>query len=245
MQLAQSIRIRNRIALALSPLWKAFRGLKSHPNLAEVYPEYLFLSHSIVRASVPLMQDALTRAEKISAQDPLAAQLCPYFTKHITEEKDHDLWLLEDFEELGLDRAALLCRVPPPAIAAMVGGQYYWIRHYHPVALLGYIAVLEGYPPRVEDINEMAERSKLPRAAFRTLMRHACLDPSHNRELDALIDALPLAQEQLTSICVNGVATVRLASTAFAELLRHDESPAVPGASFQDSFGLPELTCPV
>ena len=31
--------------------------------------------------------------------------------------------------------------------AALVGAQYYWIRHVHPVALLGYVMLLEGYPP--------------------------------------------------------------------------------------------------
>ncbi|MGH8929891.1 MAG: iron-containing redox enzyme family protein [Egibacteraceae bacterium] len=212
-------KIHHCIAAALSPLWRAFQDFKSHPDLAELYPEYLFLSHAIVRASVPLMQDALTQTEKLSTRDPLTAQLEMYFAKHIPEEIDHDLWLLEDFEELGLDRTALLRRLPPPTVAALVGAQYYWIRHYHPVALLGYIAVLEGYPPRIEDINQMIERSGLPKSAFRTLAHHAGLDPSHSRDLDTFFDTIPLSQDQLASICSNSVTTVRLLSAAFADLL--------------------------
>src|SRR2546429_520773 len=41
-------------------------------------------------------------------------------------------------------------RPPADSTARAVGAQYYWIRHHHPVALLGYVAVLEGRPPSVE-----------------------------------------------------------------------------------------------
>ena len=40
-----------------------------------------------------------------------------------------------------------IARPPAPAVAALVGAQYYWVLHHHPVALLGYIGLLEGYPP--------------------------------------------------------------------------------------------------
>ena len=37
--------------------------------------------------------------------------------------------------------------MPPPSVAGLVGSQYYWILHHHPVAFLGYVALMEGYPP--------------------------------------------------------------------------------------------------
>ena len=30
--------------------------------------------------------------------------------------------------------------MPSPAVAALVGSQYYWLLHHHPVALLGFVA---------------------------------------------------------------------------------------------------------
>jgi len=43
--------------------------------------------------------------------------------------------------------------------SARVGAQYYWIHHFHPVALLGYIAVLEGRPPSPTLVEELIERT--------------------------------------------------------------------------------------
>lgn len=75
--------------------------------------------------------------------------LATYLERHVDEERQHDDWLLEDLAELGVAREDVWGRIPSPNIAALVGSQYYWMRHYHPVALLGYIAVLEGRPPSV------------------------------------------------------------------------------------------------
>ena len=43
----------------------------------------------------------------------------------------------------------------------VVGAQYYWILHYHPVALLGWIGLLEGYPPAPEMLDELMARTGL------------------------------------------------------------------------------------
>ena len=47
----------------------------------------------------------------------------------------------------GTDPGEALDRIPSPKVAAMVGAQYYWLRHYHPVSLLGHITAIEGYHP--------------------------------------------------------------------------------------------------
>ena len=66
----------------------------------------------------------------------------------------------------GLSPRRDLKRIPPPSAAALAGAQYYWIRHVHPVAILGFIAVLEGTPPDVEFFENLADRIGLPRQAF-------------------------------------------------------------------------------
>src|SRR5207237_3301598 len=105
-------------------------------------------------------------------------------------------WLLDDLEVLGGGRAAVLARPPSPTVAALVGAQYYWILHYHPVGLLGYIGVFEGYPPSPAMIDGLVASTGYGRDAFRTMIAHAELDPGHRDELDRLLDELPLTPEQ-------------------------------------------------
>ncbi len=221
---AASRSVRGRIGLVSIPLFQCYQALKAHPALATVYPEFLVLTHMIIRASAPLMTDVLRRVHDMP-DDPLSQGLHAYVEKHRSEEEGHDEWVLDDLERLGLGREHVLRRMPPASVAAMVGAQYYWLRHHHPVAFLGYVAVLEGYPAPVEDIEEMAERSKLPRAAFSTWMKHATLDPHHRAEFDELIDSLPLTDEDITCICVSGMTTVRFATATFSRLVdEYDQS---------------------
>ena len=109
--------------------------------------------------------------------------------------------------------------MPSPAVAALVGGQYYWIFHYHPVAFLGYVALMEGYPPTPELIDELVERTGHPRAAFRTYVEHAELDPGHRDHLDRTIDSLPLDASHEAGIGISAIATAALAATSLEELL--------------------------
>jgi hypothetical protein len=199
-------------------LAQASRRLASHPRLADLYPEYLITVHTVIRASVPLMEAARGQAEKRAASDAVSAKLARYLDEHIAEERDHDEWLLDDLEELGVDRAAVLARPPTATVAAVVGAQYYWIFHYHPVALLGYIAVLEGYPPTTELVEVIRARTGYRREAFRTLIKHAELDPGHREELDSTLDNLPLTEQQSVVIGVNAMHTVQLLTRCLDEI---------------------------
>jgi hypothetical protein len=214
-----SERLGIEIGLVLPELVDASRRLATHPRLREVYPEFLFTTHSVIRASVPLMEAAKLRAEALAAADPVSAALARYLGRHIDEERDHDEWLLGDLAVLGYERASILARPPSPTVAALVGAQYYWINHFHPVGLLGYIAVLEGYPPSPELLEEMAELSGYPREAFRTLAAHAELDPGHKEELELALDALPLTREHSELVGVSAIFTVRTLARAFYEIL--------------------------
>ena len=73
----------------------------SHPDLPRLFPDYLFAVHSCIRASTPLMQDALDGARLSAGTDPVANGLASYLERHIHDEDGHDTWLLEDMEALG------------------------------------------------------------------------------------------------------------------------------------------------
>jgi hypothetical protein len=212
---AESERLRLKLELVLPVLLSAGARLVEHPAARELYPEYLIASHGVIRASVPLMETALGRAQALAERDPVAAGLAVYLEKHADEEVGHDEWLLEDLEVLGRDRVDVLSRPPSAAIASLVGAAYYWILHYHPVAVLGYIALLEGYPPSIAEVDRWMGTTGHPREAFRTLIRHAELDPLHREELFEALDGLPLAPHHSAVIGVTGLHSVR----AFAELI--------------------------
>ena len=217
MDVSHSALLRAKIAMVSGRLHAAALGLWNHPQFAEVYPTYLFHNHAVVRASVPLMRAALERARTGFAGDILARDLADYLSHHIPEEMHHDDWLLEDLESLGVDFARVGAWMPPPSVASLVGAQYYWIEHFHPVAILGYIAVLEGTPPVEAEIEAVARRSGVPLKAFSTLVRHARLDPHHRDDLNHALDRLPLTAAQAAIIGVSAFHTAHWLSRVVEE----------------------------
>ncbi len=216
--LTNSQSLRAKMELARGPLDEAFTRFQAQPELARRVPSLLLLLHQIMRASVPLLEAARLRAQERAGGDAVCAGLSGYYAAHIEEERDHDLWMLEDLEAVGVGRAEALGRIPPPSVAALAGSQYYWLHHHHPVGLLGYIAVLEGYPPSEELLRELQERSGLPEAGFRTCRKHGWLDPGHTRELDALLDGLPLTPAHTALVGLSSLHTMLTLARCVEEL---------------------------
>jgi hypothetical protein len=182
------------------------------PRSLELYIRYLHLMHDVIRASIPLMELALTRCDDQTEQ---GARLADYYRHHITEESGHVELVLDDLEELGVSNAQALARVPDLTIVAMTGSQYYWLEHVSPLPLLGYIAFLEGRPPTSETLE--AVKAILPEGsgAYRALAVHAEADPHHSREMDALLDGLNLTHEQASLIGASAIQSARLSLEAF------------------------------
>jgi hypothetical protein len=112
----------------------------------------------------------------------------------------------------------VLGRIPSPTIAALVGSQYYWIQHVHPVGLLGYIVLLEGYPQtagrRPDAVSHWIGTGGIPHAA-----PARSPGPHHGEDLDRLLDSLPLTEQQLTLIGLSAIASLQLITQAQQELL--------------------------
>lgn len=149
------------------------------------------------------MQTAIERSLALSDADPVAVMLEAYLTSHIEEERGHDKWFLQDYESLGFRRADLRRRMPSSTVAELVGAQYYWILHCHPVAFLGYLEMAEGYPTTAKQIEALLDATGFPKQAFRFLTRHAYLDLKHERELEETLDRMPLRLEQSALIGVS------------------------------------------
>jgi hypothetical protein len=214
-----STRLRLKIDFLVRPFARAYDALVEHPRLPELWPEYLILQHEIIRATVPLTETALARSVELPDTDPLAAPLARYLEEHVDEELDHDETLLGDLDHLGIDRTTVLERMPSPAVASLVGSQYYWIHHFHPVAFLGYVALMEGYPPTPELIETLIARTGYPREAFRTYIEHAELDPGHRDRLNRTIDSLPLEAWHETALGISAIGTASMAARSLEEIL--------------------------
>ena len=219
MNIGHSRLVRAKVRMVGERLDAAALLLWNHPRFADVYPKYLFHNHAVVRASVPLMRAALARARADFGDDPVGQGLAAYLSHHIPEEMHHDEWLLDDLAVLGIGRSTVLNWTPPPSVATLVGAQYYWIAHFHPVAILGYIAVLEGTPPVAEDIEAVARRNGMPVEAFSTLVRHARLDPHHRDDLNDALDGLPLTAAHKALLGVSAFHTVHWLSRVVEEAL--------------------------
>jgi heme oxygenase-like protein len=216
---AHSGALRLKLELAAGEYDNVARALWGHRRLAELIPDYFFRIHSIIRASVPLMEAARDRAASLAAKEPLAASLAEYLGHHVNEERHHDDWLLDDLEELGMSREAVWSRTPSTTVASLVGAQYYWIHHHHPVAVLGYIAVLEGNPPVESHIADVIKRTRLPELAFRTVVKHARLDPHHRDDLNSALDAMPLTEAHEALIATSALETQHLLAVSLREVV--------------------------
>ena len=118
-----------------------------------------------------------------------------------------------------MPRLDVLAQVPSPSVAALVGGQYYWIHHHHPVSFLGYVALMEGYPPTPELIETLIQRTGYPEKAFQTLIEHAELDPEHRDHLDRTLDVLPLDESHELAIGLSAIGTAALAAKTLQEVV--------------------------
>ncbi|MFC8590680.1 iron-containing redox enzyme family protein [Streptomyces atroolivaceus] len=236
---SSSARLRVTLRLVDADLLHAMEHMWRAEDLLPRYRRYLCTMHAVVRASVPLMLRALERARLLEDRgDPLAGPLAAYLREHIQEEEGHDVWLLEDIRAAGSLPGDALGPMPGPVVATLAGSQYYWIEHHHPVALLGYIAVLEGYAPAAGLTSRIAHTTGLPDAALRTVREHAALDTGHLDELYALLDRLPLTRGQESDVTVSAMHSLDALTRLFVRLGRSAAAPLPRGAGPSSPTGV-------
>ncbi len=217
-----SERLRLKLEFVAPALALPGRILLEHSRARELFPRYLATGYHVVRAAVPLMETALDRARDLAAQDVVADRLAAYLERHILEERHGDEpggAFVDDLQALGVDVAALRTELPPPKVAALIGAQYYWIFHHHPVALLGFLE-LEAYHTQAPTVERLIERTGLPRAGFRQLLLHAKLDVAHARELHRVLDSLPLERWHEQLIATSALQTISLVADALLDVVQ-------------------------
>jgi hypothetical protein len=216
---SHSQQLRVKIRLAEPRMLQVSHQFWTNPQLAQMFPEFLFMMHSIIRSSVLLINLAAESAQSRAASDPVSRTVAGYYKTHALEEMHHDDWLLDDLVAIGAERPRVYDRLPSPAVASLVGAQYYWALHSHPVSLFGYLAVLEGNPPSMEQLGEICASHGLPAEGFRTMIKHAKLDPHHRDEIYAQLDHLPLTENHSELIALSAFHTIEHISLALEEIM--------------------------
>ncbi len=217
--------IRAKMQLTCHAANEAFAQFWARPDLSESIPGFLVTLQQIMRATVPLMEAARDEAARMATRDPLCRHLRDYYGKHVGEELDHDIWALEDLEEAGYARDSVLDMLPLGDVASMMGAQYYWIHHFHPVMMLGCIAVLEGGPPSKALIDRLERESNLPAAAFRTYRFHGDVDPHHRDDLNNALDQMPLTRRHLGLIGISATHTANTLADIVSRISSTDAPP--------------------
>jgi hypothetical protein len=205
------------------------RLLIEHPRARELCVPYLVAGTYVALVMVPLMEAALDRARELAPDDPVAAGLVGYLEHHIPEEMHGDEPAgehLEDLAALGVDTRALRDGALPEQVAALIGTQFFRIRHAHPVSVLGFLW-LEAFPPRREGIERLIEVTGLPRAGFRQLLVHSVVDIRHRDELRDILDALPLEPWHEELVGLSALQTIAFLIDAWMDIVGAEvEAPA-------------------
>jgi hypothetical protein len=197
------------------------RLVLEHPDAGAVFPRCLAIGYHVAHGTVHLLQAALERARELAPSDPVAARLTPYLERHLVEEahgEEPGGGVLEDLEALGVDALALVSETRSPKIACLVGAQYYWIFHHHPVTVLGFLQ-LEALQPRASIVECLIDKTGLPRAGFRQLLLHAEVDVGHAEELYRVIDSLPLELEHERLVGLSALHTITLVTEALLDVI--------------------------
>jgi hypothetical protein len=219
--LTASERLRAKVDLAAQALVGPGGILLRHPRAREIVPRFLAAGYQVSRTAVPLMETALGRARELAPDDAVASGLAPYLQRHIPEEMHGDEpggAALDDLVALGVDADDLRTRLPASKIAALVGAQYYWILHNHPVAVLGFLQ-LERFHPHEATVERLIEVTGLPREGFAQLLLHAELDVGHVEEQDRVVDSLPLEPYHERLIGVSALQTIGLFSEVLLDVV--------------------------
>jgi hypothetical protein len=228
-----SARLSRKLDLVAPAYATPGRLLLEHPHARELCPPYLAVGAYVALVMVPLMEAARDRTRVLAPSDLVAAQLGAYLEHHIPEEMHGDepgADLLDDLAALGVDTEALRQRSLPAPVAALIGTQFFRIRHAHPVSVLGFLW-LEAFPPDVHAVERLIETTGLPRDGFRQLLLHSEVDLRHRQELRDTLDALPLEPWHEELVGLSALETMAFLVDAWLDVVGADAGVPVGAAA--------------
>ncbi|MDX9731344.1 MAG: iron-containing redox enzyme family protein, partial [Bdellovibrionales bacterium] len=170
----------------------------------EVYGMWLTQQLALVQHTTRLLCLAASK-EPVSAKQNHREWL-----KHLREETNHDIMLVQDLKKLGFEESTFPVLWSAEVI---IHNQYYWLEHSHPVSLYGYSLMLEGLASRLvpQFIDRLQKAHSKESISF--LKHHADFDQDHFRDGLELLNALPENLKGLVS------ANLRQSTALYTKLM--------------------------
>jgi len=177
------IDIRQHVNSELGSTWMIRELLAKRFDL-EVYRRYLVNVRYYAQFSPVLMSLGASRCTATHAE------LARYLMHHATEEQGHDAWALQDLRDLGMDEAEALATRPVPACSALVGYTHFLAGHANPIALFGWMYVLEAVGNDLGTLAgaQLVETLGAQRSAVRFVAGHGIADTDHTAEITTQIE---------------------------------------------------------
>lgn len=224
-----------KIRLGENRLFAATHLFWNHRNLSVLLPRFLIQTQCLMRHGLLLMSVARECALALT-DDAVARQLADYLDTHLAEETGHDAWLLEDICSLGIETRDALHTPPCVATQELIKAQYFGITQVHPVAIMGYLILMEGYAPLKSQLDEIQIRSGAPATAFRCLRRHAEDDPQHLAELNSALDEMSLNSDQTRAVGMSAFAAIEGLASMFEELVDTSARNGIPPSTVPEEL---------
>jgi hypothetical protein len=200
---------------ALSEARRPTLELAQGLDMPAIAQQWLRLQFQITRATSATLDFAVKHCAMWDHEDPFEISLCEYFGRKSNDEDGHGQMMASDMLQAGVP-APLPNESPNPFVAEMAGRQFYLLAFAHPAAYLGYIALLEGFVPTMEQVSAFADGSGLPAVAFRTIRMHAGVDVAHRQDLAKILDDVPAKLRML--VMENGLRCAELQRSALGLL---------------------------
>lgn len=183
--------------------------------------QYFVQSYLTTKASEALLNFAAEQA--VLRDDENLAPFIDWAKTHAPEEKDHHKWFFDDLIAIGFRQSELENMIADEVILEMLGVQFALMATAHPVSILGYVFVLEGYNSSSAAINEIGRRFSIPDEGLRTILYHAEVDQEHRKPIIELIDCYGSNDFWYRTILKAAIATL-LGWTKFYTKLAQDNN---------------------
>jgi pyrroloquinoline quinone (PQQ) biosynthesis protein C len=109
-------------------------------------------------------------------------ELAEYLLNHAAEERGHNEWAHADLRHLRVAEGRITATRAAPACAAMIGHAYYLAGHGNPVALYGWMYILEAVGADLGPDVANALKSRF-RTSLQFVAGHSVADKRHTQEL--------------------------------------------------------------
>ncbi len=187
------LEIRKRVYQELSATRIVREVLDGRPDL-EAYKRYLFNAWNYARYSPVVMS---LGASRCVASHP---ELAKYLLHHADEETGHDAWAIADLQALGVDEATTRASRPVNACASLIGYVHYLAGFGNPIALFGWMYILEAVG---KDLGTIAGKELVEglgnTKAVGFVAGHGVADSAHADELAEQISKYVATNEQGTA----------------------------------------------